>query len=148
MIGLGLHAVPNVFHRVKIVAWGILLRRAGLELRIFINKRRIRRLERRMLAFQRLRLIAEKCKDRFDVVEGALIRDEIIEIVELLGKTHGLGLSAKRAESGTGNYWTKCRKALADVIAKSEPETETSGHVSRATLIGPNTPRLYMTFIV
>ena len=93
-----LHAVWKIFHRCEVVSrwrlwrrWRLTclqLRKLSINLRLFLNEFRMRRVESKMIAFQRLGLVAEKCKDRFDLVKGAFIRYEIFQIVEKFGKTH------------------------------------------------------------
>ncbi len=85
-------------------------------------KFRMRRLERRMISFKRLSLIADKIKDGLDFGDGSLVRNEIVEIVEKFDQAHGAVLSEQ-----------------SDVpLASSESPYPT----------GSNTYRFYMTYIV
>lgn len=112
-----LHAVSKAFHvaivvnlRPLRVAWRVAcleLRKLPINFRFFLNEHRVRRIESKMrrfdrtkVVFQSLHPIAKKCQDRLNLQDRSLIRNEIVQIVEKLGKAHSQGDLAHTAPDG------------------------------------------------
>ena len=68
--------------------FGLRLQKLLINLRLFLNERRMARLKVRMLPLKRLDLIAQKYKARFDFGERASGRDEFLQFVEDFNKRH------------------------------------------------------------